>query len=348
MPGDIGKVITVNGVAFAGGTAGVYATVITGYVDHQNVTVRDAAPAFYRNASVVWGTDNAAAFTAWTTALAGTTAGQILTGFIPAGHYCTTQTIALPYNCNILADPAAVIHASASMPALLTTPTSTKASYQVISGGYWDANNLAVAGINPGWFGTVTLRDLIIDKATQYGVKAGDGVVGCTGLTMMNCTVQVSRTYTTSGSIGVWLPSTTTDNTLTDVIVQGYQTGFYTASGGNFFTRCHAWARQSVGTIQDCFVDTLGNTYVQCYADTPTRYGWWLQSTAAQAKQKILDSGCDGRPHLHLADERLRRWHRPYGLDHCQLPRGDVRVGPVAVEMGRSLPRYRRPLRQDG
>ena len=86
-PGDIGKVVCVNGAGVAGAAL---VTTIASFTDEGTVELADAAATTVASENGVFGTDNAAAFAAFLAVC--TVANRRY--LIPAGWYLTTQTVA--------------------------------------------------------------------------------------------------------------------------------------------------------------------------------------------------------------------------------------------------------------
>jgi hypothetical protein len=228
-------------------------------------------------------TDDTAAIQAALTAAGAKAGGGVNPGAtvaIPAGLYLVSSTLEVPNNVSIAMDPATTLRATASMPALLRTELSgaNPIRFGTISGGTLDANRLADDALQIRRAAGVQVRDLVIQHVKVNGLHAGPDTIGYSNeLWAYNVFVQQTWGDNTivAGSVGFHLESSFGDSSLVNCKATGVETGFLTESSSNRLVSCHAWSNGMVVSFDD---NGNGNTYIACYADTPTQSGFRVRA----------------------------------------------------------------------
>lgn len=153
-----------------------------------------------------------------------------------------------------------------------------------ISGGRIDCNNLADKGIFVRRGYASKLDHVTVANAKSVWIQLGDpsSTVSCHELHLIACKGE-SDYAAPVGSYGLWATSRCADCVFTDVIMVGAEVCFMTEGGRNTHMASHGWGGWAAQLPHTIFKDNGSkNSYMNCYADTPTTYGWWFTSNAWQ------------------------------------------------------------------
>jgi hypothetical protein len=235
-------------------------------------------------------TDNVVAFNAAMTAAAAFSSGG--TVYVPAGQFLLASHIIIPYNVNLVMDPGAQLIASSAMDAVLIVGPTVAVNLPGTNmvGGVINCNALAANGVYVRSCRHFTIKDTYVKYPTTNGFLIGDitdfPVHGSGGF---ECYLENVHVYaaTTAAGAGVYCTGAITDNRVDTAVIVGCATGVRTDTGACWFTDIHAYggAPASANPMAVCFYDNSQfSTWTNCYADSPTEYGWYIAAAASNTK----------------------------------------------------------------
>lgn len=206
--------------------------------------------------------------------------------YFKSGTYLISSQLAWPQGVNIILDHAAVIKATAKMPAMLATDKTVLHQRERIQGGIFDCDNLASIGISIGYFAHMSVSDVTIYRAGLHGLVLGDPAAPSPSYEAIVTDLDVWRPRDATppfGGYGLWLRYAT-DSVLTRAHLMGVETGTRADMPSSVFENCHVWNSSSAGAGPvTCFDDnTYGSVYVGCYADSPSLYGFRIRNGHVQ------------------------------------------------------------------
>jgi hypothetical protein len=118
------------------------------------------------------------------------------------------------------------------------------------------------------------IADLVVANATYKGIHLLRGGYE-KNITRVRCEVDLHAHYA-PGSIGIHYENGDSKVILAHVI--GFETGVRSDDASNWFTLIHVWNYDPVqGPMLYCFYcNGINNTFNQCYADSPTIAGFYV------------------------------------------------------------------------
>lgn len=178
-PGDVGKVVCVNGAGVAGAAL---VTTIASFTDAGTVELAAAAATTVASENGVFGTDNAAAFAAFLTVCA--TANRRY--LIPAGWYLTTQTVAF-VDAFIEIEGDARDNVASSVIVYVGTGTAVSVYPTDLGSQCFACNikNLAIVCYGGATDG-LKLRNLSQSNFDNIGINQADGAASTVGFNLIN------------------------------------------------------------------------------------------------------------------------------------------------------------------
>lgn len=202
---------------------------------------------------------------------------------IPPGVWNVSATITIPSGGRAIEIMGgATVRAIAGLTGpVFDTPVGTLCrSVSIIGSGIIDCAEIAAQGIWLRYYIGARITGIRVDSALVAGIKLGD-----TGAAGRSAEAQVSGVNIyrpapnaiPAASYGI-LEENSGDALVAGVVVQSYGHGVSACAGsGSMWTNVHAWADPASGVMSSCFIDAGGCTWVQCYADTPSQYGYDVQ-----------------------------------------------------------------------
>jgi len=199
--------------------------------------------------------------------------------WIPWGVYNVSTPLRLKPGVSLQMDKHCRLVATQAMSAVIYTDAADLCEDQFIAGGIVDCAELAQVGIHPRCFRHFTIRDSLVRNFAVSGVRLGDAAAAFSTYegVIHNLRTHRPSNPTPVGSICLDIPHAT-DCHVSQCVLIGGETGVLVDTGGNFFNQVHCWTRASTGYMKWCFKDTnvTSNIYANCYADSPSVYGWWF------------------------------------------------------------------------
>lgn len=237
-------------------------------------------------------TDNAARLAA--AAAAATASGGVL--YFPRGVYCTSVPLELPHNVSVRGTERSYLKATAAMPALVRTPLSTLSEDRGVSDIALMCAGLAEVGLDVRYARYFRVDNVRVEDYAVAAYRLGDTLAPGTSYEGMVTNLRCHRQSAAvpAGSIGLHLRNAT-DCMVSDCVLIGAETGVKVETGGNLLANVHPWVRASTGSMLVGFEDTSSDTaYVNCYADTPSQYGWLLKGNNARLVNCMHFNGPEG------------------------------------------------------
>ncbi|SMD83603.1 hypothetical protein BACERE00185_01289 [Bacillus mobilis] len=202
------------------------------------------------------------------------------TAIISAGLYKISTTLILPAGVSLTMHPNAVLKAVSVLPTVLETPLNDYHFNGVISGGMIDCNDLADTGLWLRYAKQFYLEKVIVENSLKKSFKFGDLNSEKNSYGVYANGIQSHRPsgkMAPIDSIGMHVENCT-DNKFFDVLMIGNKTGMLLKSSNNEIVSAHNWNYPSNGTMDIGFVvEGKGNTFTNCYADTPNTYGFHIK-----------------------------------------------------------------------
>lgn len=226
--------------------------------------------------------------------------------YVPDGTYKVTAGLVKPQGVDLTLSRNAVIRATAPIAGgMLTTAANVLIQHETITGGIWDCNNNADTGLDLKYTANLKLLNVAVWSPKLYGVLMGDSSAPNKGYGTHIRDLTVWRPKgqaIPAGSRGLWLRYIT-DVKVDGADLMGCATGVRNDGNSNEFHYVHPW-NYSGGSLV-CFDDAgVDSSYVQCTADTPTSYGWQLQSGASGVRivnSKAIMSSFTGTDNVAVA-----------------------------------------------
>ncbi|MGO9323659.1 MAG: hypothetical protein ACLP07_03790 [Terracidiphilus sp.] len=196
------------------------------------------------------------------------------------GVYELSKPLRLPVSVSLTMTPNAVLRAKAgfSGDAVLIKGGGSKSKFTDTSGwirgGVIDGGLQPVTGIRVEAVQRFEIADLVVANATYKGIHLLRGGYE-KNITRVRCEVALSAHYA-PGSIGIHYENGDSKVILAHVI--GYETGVRSDDSSNWFTTIHVWNYDvAQGPMLYCFYcNGDNNTFAQCYADSPTIAGFYI------------------------------------------------------------------------
>jgi hypothetical protein len=232
-------------------------------------------------ASGVLDVDAAAAVQACFDAAASAGVSARLTGSYLVG----TELVA---RCSIVAEPGALLKASAAIPAVLTLGDTVSLVNKDLVNLTIDADDLADRCIRLRKCVRTRIINPTLYNARSIYLDLGDDAQTFSGYEALVRGIHTERTKGSilPGSIGVRIGATLSDSIIESGIVKDAEIGILANYGNNLIQGVHAWANPAYGVMVTCFDDyASGNSWLACQADTPSTYGWRIRS----ALTRIVD-----------------------------------------------------------
>jgi hypothetical protein len=200
------------------------------------------------------------------------------------GVYEISKALRLPISVSLVMTPNAVLRAKPSFQgdAVLIKGGGRKSKFSETSGwirgGVIDGGRQPLTGILVESLERLEIADLVVVNATYKGIHLLDGGYE-KNITRVRCDVDLKTKYA-PGSIGIHYESG--DNKVILAHIIGYETGVRTDGDSNWFTLIHVWNYDPVqGPMLHCFYcNGDNNTFNQCYADSPTIAGFYVNQSS--------------------------------------------------------------------
>jgi hypothetical protein len=218
----------------------------------------------------------------------------------------------------------AELYATSVMDALLLGPTADYIQRRSIVGGHWNCNGFAKSVMVIPQFVDLVVTDIIADYWTQDGFVFGDdgsGAIASYELELERVRMRRPRAVTpAAGKAAIWMRRVTDSNVLA-ATVRGTDIGIRveSPSGNNTFERCHIWNPTGSVGPSICFDDAAsGSMYDNCYADTPSLYGFRVRNDycVIDKPRVYLNAGgstdvvtafyLDGSPQVSISKGQIR------------------------------------------
>lgn len=195
------------------------------------------------------------------------------------GIYAISKPIVHVAGCIIVMDKGAVLKATATMAAMVTTENVNYLSnhhFGRFEGGQLDANSLAQRCMHPKYFAHYTVEDTQMFDPTLHHVELGtDDAVGgvyeamLKGL-LLRRSVGVARP---AGSCGI-LITKCGDSHFEDIIIMSVESGMKGPLFDSKITRVHVWNDPTLGGLGTAFhISGAQNIFSQCQVDGPIASG---------------------------------------------------------------------------
>lgn len=196
------------------------------------------------------------------------------------GVYEISKPLRLPVSVSLTMTPNALLRARKgfSGDAVLIKGGGSKSKFSETSGwirgGLIDGTLQPLTGIRVEDVMRLEIADLVVLNATYKGIHLLPGGYE-KNITRVRCEVDLHARYA-PGSIGIHYENGDSKVILAHVI--GYETGLRSDDDSNWFTTIHVWNYDPVqGPMPYCFYCNGGNnTFSQCYADSPTIAGFYV------------------------------------------------------------------------
>lgn len=152
-----------------------------------------------------------------------------------------------------------------------------------IRGGVIDGALQPLTGISVEDVQRLEIADLVVSNAPYKGIHLRPGGYE-KNITRVRCDVSVDVHYA-PGSVGIHYENGDSKVILAHVI--GYETGVRSDNSSNWFTLIHVWNYDPVqGPMLHCFYwNGSNNTFNQCYADSPTIAGFYVNQPSRSFMQ---------------------------------------------------------------
>lgn len=206
----------------------------------------------------------------------------------PAGLWNLAEKITIPRGVDVEIQDDALIRATAPMAAMFDTELNVvHQDGRLTCRGTIDCAGIADVGIYLRSFAHYELDLPRVYSPLVAGVILGDPASSARSYEAVVASPYIWRPNGQAvpvGSVGIWTQyCTDSDIGGPGSVVVGCDIGVRNDQGNNTFTTIHPWgyppnAQNGQNTAlmpSVCFLDnSVGATYVGCYADTPTLYGW--------------------------------------------------------------------------
>lgn len=204
------------------------------------------------------------------------------------GIWNVSATTTIPLGVDVVIQNGAVVRAVGSMGPMFDTALNVvHQDGRFDCYGTIDCANLASVGIYLRSYARYTVHTPRVYSPAQHGVVLGDPASTANPYEAFVTDPHVWRPNgqaVPAGSIGIWVQKST-DSVIggPGSVVVGCATGVRNDSSNNSFHSIHPWgyppnAANSNNTALRptvAFLDnSVGGNYVDCYADSPTQYGW--------------------------------------------------------------------------
>jgi hypothetical protein len=200
------------------------------------------------------------------------------------GVYEISKPLRLPISVSLVMTPNAVLRAKPGFQgaAVLIKGGGSNSKFSETSGwirgGVIDGGRQPLTGIRVESLERLEIADLVVVNATYKGIHLLDGGYE-KNISRVRCDVDLKTKYA-PGSIGIHYESG--DNKVILAHIIGYETGVRTDGDSNWFTLIHVWNYDPVqGPMLHCFYcNGDNNTFNQCYADSPTIAGFYVNQSS--------------------------------------------------------------------
>ena len=205
------------------------------------------------------------------------------------GVYEISRPLRLPVSVSMTMTPNAVIRAKSAFQgdAVVIKGGGSKSRYTVTSGwirgGIIDGGLQPITGLKVEGVERLEIADLEVLNATYKGIHLLRGGYE-RNITRVRCEVSLDAHYA-PGSIGIHYEGG--DNKVILAHIIGYETGLRSDDSSNWFTMIHVWNYDVVqGPMLYCFYcNGDNNTFNQCYADSPTIAGFYVNKPSQSFMQ---------------------------------------------------------------
>lgn len=223
----------------------------------------------------------------------------------PGGKYRVSAPIVQP-NIDVQFGPGVEIVASQAMPYLWRIGTAdSKARGRVLAGlrTVLNCDNKALIGVWMSRFNSTSISSVTVKNTAGDGFDLGDSSAPAGSLyeaVLSHCNVERDQSLSVvPGSVGLRVRSNVTDSDFDQIILIGAETGVITDGWSSRFIRIHPWGYSGKLPVT-CFRDNGSfNTWAECYADSPSAYGW---HTTGQFTQFL---GCTVYCNTFVADNTV-------------------------------------------
>jgi hypothetical protein len=196
------------------------------------------------------------------------------------GEYEIDKPLLLPNSVSLMMTPCAVIRAKAGFmgDAVIIKGGGENSRFSHtggwIRGGVIDGGRQPITGLRIEQTDRMEIADLVVLNATYKGIHLLKGGYE-TNISRVRCDVDLDTKYA-PGSIGIHYERN--DSLLNFAHIIGYETGLRSDGGTNFFTLVHVWNRDSDQgpMLYNYYCNGPANTFNQCYADSPTIAGFYI------------------------------------------------------------------------
>ncbi len=205
------------------------------------------------------------------------------------GVYEISKPLRLPISVSLTMTPNAILRAKVgfSGEAVLIKGGGSKSMFTETSGwirgGVIDGGLQPLTGIQVEDVQRLEIADLVVTNATYKGIHLLRGGYE-KNITRVRCDVDLNTRYA-PGSIGIHYENGDSKVILAHVI--GYETGVRSDESSNWFTTIHVWNYDiAQGPMLYCFYcNGSNNTFTQCYADSPTIAGFYINKPSQSLLQ---------------------------------------------------------------
>jgi len=199
---------------------------------------------------------------------------------LPDGIYDVDRPLRLPRTVSLRMAPHAVIRAlpgfegeAVVVKAVIDKDREIHAPSGWIRGGVIDGNKLPVTGLLVDGGSRLEISELEVRNATMKGIHTRGWYE--VNLHNVRCNVDLD-VRCPEGSIGLHIGNG--DSIIHTAMVIGYEVGVRSDGGCCDFSGVHVWNYDPThGPMNYCFYcNGEGDTYVQCYADSPKLVGFYV------------------------------------------------------------------------
>jgi hypothetical protein len=208
--------------------------------------------------------------------VAGLVAGGGGTLQLADGVYGLDRTLVLPKDVSLCMTPHAILRARPGFrgDAIVLKDAGDAARHHPggwIRGGVIDGGQQPLTGLKVVRTSRLEIADIEIRNATFKGIHVDAGYE--VNISHVRCNNDLDKPYA-PGSIGIHYSSGDSGVHLAHII--GFETGLRSDAFSCHFTQVHVWNYDaSQGPMPYCFYcNGHCDTYLQCYADSPTRAGF--------------------------------------------------------------------------
>lgn len=229
--------------------------------------------------------------------------GGLTLAFTP-GKWLITAPLNID-GINVLLDPATIIQASSVFAGPMLTNTKTIAwdTQWIAGGGLLDCNDKADNGLYLRFFRDPTIRDVRVFRPNSHAIILGDPTATSTsyGAKVQNAHVhRLATGAVPAGSYGIWTQYAT-DSEINVAEVVGQDVGIRNDQGNNRFIQAHVWG-YSGHVPTTCFDDNNDGSWTDCFADTPSTYGYHLrQANSSLLRPRVFNNSIYGVDNTMIA-----------------------------------------------